>query len=122
MIIGPRAIKSRNSIEVATFNDNPSTAIISWYSPANVSEETDLIAFYNELFSLDLSIPKHDVLIIGGVMNAQRGKNIHKKFSLHSSSNRNMEYLTDFTLEDRLTCLNTNFRKKGKAMDQHSRK
>ena len=48
-------------------------------------------------------------------MNAQIGKNINNKFSLHNSSNRNGEHLTDFTLENRLTCLNTTFQKrKGK--------
>ena len=54
MFRGPRALKSQNSIEkiqprmmVATFNGNPS-AIIICYSPTNVSEETDLIEFFNE--------------------------------------------------------------------------
>ena len=78
MLIGPRALKSLNSIEkiqptmvVAIFNGNPSTTIISCNSPTNVSEETDLIAFYNELVR---SIAKHNVLIIGEYMNAQIGK------------------------------------------------
>ena len=47
---------------VATLNANPSATIISCYSPTNVSEETDLIAFYDELSSLVRSIPKHNVL------------------------------------------------------------
>ena len=48
-------------------------------------------------------------------MNAQIGKNVNHKFSLHNSSNRNEEHLTDFLLENRLTCLNTKFQKrKGK--------
>ena len=54
MLIGPTAQKSLNSIEkiqprmiVATFNGNPCTTIISSYSPTNVSEETELITFYN---------------------------------------------------------------------------
>ena len=48
-------------------------------------------------------------------MNAQIGKNINHKFILHNSSNRNGEHLTDFTIENRLTCLNTKFQKrKGK--------
>ena len=53
----------------------PNTIIISCYSPTNVRDETDLIAFYNELFSLVRIIPKHNVLIIGGDMNAQIDKN-----------------------------------------------
>ena len=45
-------------------------------------------------------------------MNVQIGKNVNHKFSLHNSSNRNGQHLTDFMLENRLTCLNTNFQKK----------
>ncbi len=116
MLPGPRALKSLKSIEkiqprmvVATFNGNSSTTIISCYSPTNVSDETDLIASYNELSSLVRSIPKDKVLIIGGDMNAQIGKNVNNKFSLHNSSKRNEELLTDVTLENRLTCLNIEF-------------
>ena len=58
----------------ATFNGNPRATIISCYSPTNVSEETELVAFYEELSSLVRSIPKHNVLVIGGDMNAQIGK------------------------------------------------
>ena len=81
MLIGPRAIKTLNSIEriqprmmTATFNGNPRATIISCYSPTNVSEETKLATFYDELSSLVRSIPKHNLLIIGGDMNAQIGK------------------------------------------------
>ena len=97
---------------VATFNGNPSATIISCYSPTNISEETELIAFYDEISSLVRSIPKHKVLVIGGDMNAQIGKNGKHKYSLHNSSNRNGQHLTDFTIENRLTCLNTNFQKR----------
>ena len=45
-------------------------------------------------------------------MNAQIGKNVNNKFSLHNSSNRNGEHLTDFALENRLTCLNTKISEK----------
>ena len=55
-------------------NGNPCATIISWYSSTNVSEETELIAFYDGLSSLVRSIPKHNVLVIGGDMNAQIGK------------------------------------------------
>ena len=95
MLIGSLALKSLNSIKkiqlrmmVATFNGNPSATIMSCYSPSNVSEETDLIAFCNELSSLVHSIPKHSVLVIGGDMNAQIGKN-----------DRNGEHLSDFALD-----------------------
>ena len=117
--IGPQALKSLNSIEkirprmmVATFNGNPRATIISCDITTNVSEETELIAFYDELSSLVRSILKHNVLVIGGYRNAQIGKNGNHKFSLHNSSNRNGQHLTNFTIENRLTCLNTNFQKR----------
>ena len=119
MLIGPRALKTLNSIEkiqprimAATFNGNPRATIISCYSPTNVSEETELVTFYNELSSLVRSIPKHNMLVIGGDMNAQIGKNGNNKYSLHNTSNRNGQHLTDFMIENRLTCLNTNYQKR----------
>ena len=118
MFIGPRALKTLNSIEriqprmmAATFNRNPKATIISCYSPTNVSEETELVTFYEELSSLVRSIPKHNLLIIGGDMNAQIGKNRNNKYSLHNTSDRNGQHLTDFMIENRLTCLNTNYQK-----------
>ena len=95
---------------IATFNGNPRATIISCYSPTNVSEETELVAFYDELSSLVRTIPKHNMLVIGGDMNAQIGKNGNNKYSLHNMSNG--QYLTDFMIENRLTCLNTNFQKR----------
>ena len=59
--------------------------MISCYSPTNVSEETELDAFYDELSSLVRSIPKHNVLVIGGDMNAQIGKNGNNRHSFHNT-------------------------------------
>ena len=101
---------------VATFTGNPRATIISCYCPTNVTEETELIAFYDELSSLVRSILKQNVLVIGGDMNAQIGKNRNHKFSLHNSSNRNGQHLTDFTIENRLTCLNTRIQKKERKL------
>ena len=93
----------------------------SCYSPTNVSEETELITFYDELSSLVRSIPKHNVLVIDSDMNAQIGKNGNQKYSLHNSSNRNGQHLTYFTIENRLTCLKLS-KKGGKIMDLHLHK
>ena len=116
MLIGPRALKTLNSIEriqttmiVAAFNGNPKATIISCYSPTNVSEETELVTFYEDLSSLVRRIPKHNLLVIGGDVNAQITKNRNIKYSLHNTSNRNGQHLTDFRIENRLTCLNTNY-------------
>ena len=115
LLIGPRALKTLNSVEkiqprmmAATFNGNPRATIISCYCPTNVSEETELDTFYDELSSLVRSIPKHNMLVIGRDMNAQIGKNGNNKYSLHNTSNRNGQHLTDFMIENRLACLNTN--------------
>ena len=119
MLLSPRAQKWLNSIEkiqprimVAIFDGNPCTSIISCYSPTNVSNETDLTIFYNELSFLVHIIPKHNILIIGGDMNAQIHKDQNNKFCLHNSSNRNVEHLRDFSFESRQTCLNTKFKKR----------
>ena len=40
------------------------------------------------------------------------GKTKNNKYSLHNTSNRNGQHLTDFMVENRLTCLNTTFQKK----------
>ena len=90
-------------------------------SPAtNVSEETELVTFYEELSSLVRSIPKHNLLVIGGDMNAQIGKNRNNKHSLHNTSNRNGQHLIDFMIENRLTCLNTNFQKREEKLWTHT--
>ena len=119
LLIGPRALKTLNSIEkiqprmmAATFNGNPRATIISCYSTTNVSEETELVTFYDELSSFMHSIPKHNMLVIGGDMNAQIRKNGNNKYSLHNTSNRNGQHLTDFMIENRLACLNTNYQKR----------
>ena len=96
----------------ATFNGNPRIAIISCYSPTNVSEETELDAFYDELSSLVRSIPKHNILVIGGDMNAQIWKNGNNRYNFHNTSNRNGQHLTEFMMENILTCLDTNYQKR----------
>ena len=96
----------------ATFNGKPRAKIISCYSPTNVSEENELVAFYDALSSLVRNIPKHNMLVIGGDMNAQIVKNGNNKYSLHNTSNRNGQYLTEFMIDNRLRCLNTNYQKR----------
>ena len=107
-----RVEKIQPRMMAATFNGNPRVTIISCYSPTNVSEETELVTFYDELSSLVRSISKHNMLVIGGDMNAQIGKNGNNKYSLHNTSNRNGQHLTDFMIENRLACLNTNYQKR----------
>ena len=104
----------------ATFNGNPRATIISCYSPTNVSAETKLVTFYKELSSLVRSIPKHNMLVIGRDMNAQIRKSRNNKYSLHNTSNRNGQHQTDFMIENRLTCLNTNYQKREGKLWTHT--
>ena len=67
----------KNSVNASV----PKATIISCYSPTNVSEESELVTFYEELPSLVRSIPKHNLLVIGGGMNAQIGKNRNNKYT-----------------------------------------
>ena len=112
MLLRPCAQKSLIRIEKIQpmSNGNPCTTIISCYSPTNASDEKDIDIFYNELSFLICSIPKYNVLIIGGDMNVQIGKNENNEFSLHSLSKRNEEHLMDFSKENGLTCLNTKWK------------
>ena len=103
----------------ATFNGNPKAKIISCYSPTNVSEENELVTFYEELSSLVGSIPKRNLLVIGGDMNAQIGKNRNNKYSLHNTSNRNGQHLIDFMIENMPQYKLS--KKGGKIMDPHIR-
>ena len=58
----------------ATFNGNPKATIISCYSPTNVSEETELVTFYEELSSLVHSIPKHNLQSLAEIWMHKSGK------------------------------------------------
>ena len=45
-------------------------------------------------------------------MNAQIRKNGNNKYSQHNTSKRNGQHLTDFMIENRLKCLNTNYQQR----------
>ena len=84
----------------------------------------NFITFYNEPSSLVRSIPKHNVLIVGGDMIAPISKDENKKkICLHNSSKRNREHLTELSLKNGLTYLNKkNTEKEEETMDLHLRK
>ena len=117
MRLSSHALKSLNNTEkiqlgmmAVPFNGNPSTTIT--YATVLLML---IINFYYEVSFLVPCIPKHNVLIIGGDINAQIRKNESNKFSWHKLSNRNEELPSNFSLENGLTCLSTKFwKKKGK--------
>ena len=127
MLLSPHATKSLNSIEkitsrilVTTFHGNPEPILISCYSPTNIADEQEVIDFYDDLSSLICSVPKHNVLIIRGDLNAQIGQSIHHKFRYYYRSNRNGEYLEHFLIENDLLCINTRFQKRRGKLWTHT--
>ncbi|XP_071942763.1 craniofacial development protein 2-like [Antedon mediterranea] len=126
ILLSPNAQRSLSNIEmilpriiIASFNGNPATTVISCYSPTNTSLEDDVEDFYKALSSLVRNIPKHNVLVMGGVMNVQLGKENHL-FTYHYETNRNGQYLQDFADENDLISLNTNFQKKPSKLWTHT--
>ena len=91
--------------------DSFNEQVISFYCPTNASDETDTVIFFKKLSSLIRHIPKRNILIISWDMNAQIGKSENNKFCFYNLSNRNGEYLADFSLKNKLACLNTKFQK-----------
>ena len=89
----------------ALFKGNPKTHVISCYSPTNVSEEKDVVEFYESLNQTVLYIPPHACLVIGGDFNAQ----ISNGFSYHSNTNRNGQLLLDFIHKHNFLMTNTLF-------------
>ena len=119
ILLNPLAYKAAASVEritdrimVATFHGNPQTALICCYSPTNVSDENEVDNFYEVLESVTRSVPKHNLLIIGGDFNAHLGQQNGFKFAYHHQSNRNGIKMKDYLHANNLVCLNTTFRKR----------
>ena len=65
---------------IVNFQGNPQTSVISCYSPTNISDEQETEIFYTKLTCLTIQISKHNVLIIGGDLNAHLGKDSGYKY------------------------------------------
>ena len=84
--------------------------------PMPVMKQTSLTSIKSYLFLSD-TLQKHIILFHGNI-NTQIDKNGNNKFCLYKSPNRNGEYLAEFSLNNRLVYVNTNFQKrKRKHMD-----
>ena len=122
ILLSPNAHKSLNSIEtinprilIATFNGNPATTVISCYSPTNVTTPEEREDFYVELTELTKKIPKHNVTLITGDMNARIGESDARASAYNTTTNENGQLLLDYAQECNLKVLNTSFQKrKGK--------
>ena len=112
-IISPR-------IMIVNFQGNPQTSVISCYSPINISEKQETEIFYTKLTCLTRQIPKHNVLIIGGDLNAHLGKDSGYTYAYHQTTNRNGQMLKDYLQENNMLCLNTHFQKRHGQLWTHN--
>ena len=78
ILLNPHAKLALESIEtisertmIATFNENPKCTVISTYSATNVTSEDTIHQYYSELTALIHQVPKHNILLLCGEMNAQ---------------------------------------------------
>ena len=101
--ISPRII-------VAEFKGNPTTTIISCYSPHNSSNEEELKDFYNIMRSTLEHVPAHNFLLVAGDFNAKLGAD-DAKYTYHLETNRNGDHLVDLAQEFSLLAANTRFKK-----------
>ena len=117
MLVSPIACKSLINIEpinsriiIATFSGNPETTIISCYSPTNVSEDSIAENFYSQLSIKQ--IPKHNITIVCGDMNAKIGSQDCKGTPFHQTTNRNGQLLLDVINECEMVNLSTKYTKR----------
>ena len=87
--------------------------IVFCYSTTNGIDETDSTTLNDELSAIGWQIPKHNVLIIAGDKNTQRGKYENNEFSLHKLLNINSHYLVYVSLRIFFFSPNMKFSKNG---------
>ena len=103
--------KVSSRIMVAEFHSNPTTTIVSCYSPTNCSPEDEVDEFYNDLRSVCDNTPPHNLLLLCGDFNAKLGPS-DARFTYHTDTNRNGEKLLDMITEFNLCATNTKFMNK----------
>ena len=103
--------KVTDRILKVVFTGNPTTTVLSCYSPTNTPVMTEAAStFYNKLSDTIDSIPKHNFLLMCGDFNAKLGPEA-ARFSYNSATNRNGDALVDLIEEHDLVVTNTSFQK-----------
>jgi hypothetical protein len=91
--------------------------LINAYAPTKDKTEETKEQFYNDLQSIVDKVPKSDITIILGDVNAKLGKEpaynkITGKHTLHEETNRNGELLCDFAAANNMIVMSTQFQHK----------
>ena len=121
ILLNQKVYKSLNAVEtisprtmIASFNGDPVVTIISCYSRSNVSDEEDKDQFYFDVTTATRSIPKHNITVVEGDMNASLGKKDARcgkkdaRCSVYNDvTNENGKRLLNYMLECRSQSLNT---------------
>ena len=91
--------------------------IINIHAPKEDKEEEIKEQFYEELQRIQDRVPKHDITIIMGDMNAKLGKEevfsqVIGRHSLHNSANENGEMVVYYAINNDMFVISTNFQHK----------
>jgi exonuclease III len=91
--------------------------MINVYAPTEDKTEEIKEQFYDDLQSMVDKVPKSDLIIILGDVNAKLGKEpayqkITGKHTLHEETNRNGEFLCDFAAANNMIVMSTQFQHK----------
>ena len=107
--------KISNRIIKVDLDGNPATTLFSCYSPTNMSEDSDISEFYNNLTDAIENTPLHNVLLICGDFNAKVGP-ASALFTYNKKSNRNGTYLLDLMNSQQLFAANLMFQKPNRRL------
>jgi exonuclease III len=92
-------------------------SIISVHAPTKEKSDEEKEKFYKDLQIVHNKIPKHDIVIILGDLNARIGKeevyqNVAGKHTLHKTSNRNGEWVCEYATANNMKIKSTYYQHK----------
>jgi exonuclease III len=92
-------------------------SIISVHAPTEEKTDEEKEKFYEDLRKVHNKIPKHDVVIILGDLNAKIGKedvyqNVAGKNTLHKISNRNGQWVCEYAIANNKKIISTYYQHK----------
>jgi exonuclease III len=91
--------------------------LISVHAPTEEKTDEEKEKFYEDLEIVHNKIPKHDIVIILGDLNAKIGnedvyQNVASKHTLHEISNRNGEWVCEYTIANNMKIISTYYQHK----------
>jgi exonuclease III len=93
------------------------SSIISVHAPTEEKTDEEKEKFYEDLHIVRNKIPKRDIVIILGDLNAKIGKedvyqNVAGKHTLHEISNRKGEWVCEYTIANNMKIISTYYQHK----------